>query len=173
LLVFACTRRSFFTPGYVIAYLDRYGKIIPGSTAEVTEDYDPLLRPSEQGGILTNLVNPIFLTLSFMNCKNVETKAIPVSRQRVKRRRKQNQPGRIVFKTLKIDPIGKSRDSSGTGDGTKKAFHICAGHFKTYTDAAPLFGKIVGTFWWPHHVRGSKSRGEVRKDYELGEVKND
>jgi len=39
--------------------------------------------------------------------------------------------------------------------------------WKTYTKDAPLFGnpKLVGDFWVPSHVRGSKQAGFISKDY--------
>ena len=41
------------------------------------------------------------------------------------------------------------------------------GHFKTYTDAAPLFGQFVGTYWWEQSIAGKKSNRVVVKDYEM------
>ena len=40
------------------------------------------------------------------------------------------------------------------------------GHFATYTDEAPLFGKFTGTYWRRPTKRGAKRHGEVIKDYE-------
>ena len=51
--------------------------------------------------------------------------------------------------------------------GIKKALHICRGHFVTYTPKHPLFGKYVGTFWKPDHVRGNAKNGIVLKDYKV------
>jgi hypothetical protein len=58
------------------------------------------------------------------------------------------------------------------GDGDSKGawtnrVHLCRGHFATYTDQAPLFGKYVGRFWIPPHARGDRARGIVIKDYEV------
>ncbi len=47
------------------------------------------------------------------------------------------------------------------------AFHMCRGHFKTYTEDAPLFGKYAGTFWWQPQARGKKENGTIIKDYEV------
>jgi len=41
------------------------------------------------------------------------------------------------------------------------------GHFKTYTKDKPLFGKLVGKYWFKPHARGNKKKGVVVKDYSL------
>lgn len=52
-------------------------------------------------------------------------------------------------------------------NGLKKALHICRGHFANYSPEHPLFGKYVGQFWKPSHVRGSIGSGAVVKDYKI------
>jgi hypothetical protein len=52
-------------------------------------------------------------------------------------------------------------------NGLRSALHICRGHFKSYTEDAPLFGKHTGTYWWADRVRGDRSRGRVEKDYAV------
>lgn len=47
------------------------------------------------------------------------------------------------------------------------AFHMCRGHFKTYTEDAPLFGKYAGTFWWQPQARGKAENGTITKDYSV------
>ena len=51
--------------------------------------------------------------------------------------------------------------------GEKLRGHIARGHWKNYTEDKPLFGKLVGTYWWESQFRGSKKKGVVIKDYEL------
>jgi hypothetical protein len=45
--------------------------------------------------------------------------------------------------------------------------HLCRGHFKTYTDDNPLFGKHVGKYYWQPSIRGKNKKGIVAKDYSL------
>jgi hypothetical protein len=45
--------------------------------------------------------------------------------------------------------------------------HICRGHLRTYTEEKPLFGKVIGTFFIPAHLRGDEKVGTVVKDYQL------
>lgn len=51
--------------------------------------------------------------------------------------------------------------------GLRRALHICRGHFKTYTEERPLFGRYAGTFFFRDHARGAKESGEVKKDYDV------
>jgi hypothetical protein len=51
--------------------------------------------------------------------------------------------------------------------GALMAQHQQRGHFKTFTEDAPLFGTKTGTFWWAPHVRGNASAGKVVKGFEI------
>ena len=77
---------------------------------------------------------------------------------------------RIRFYTLEINPMREVLRREGQAErvGLVRALHICRGHFATYTPEHPLFGKYVGTFWRPDHVRGSREAGEVNKNYSVG-----
>lgn len=45
--------------------------------------------------------------------------------------------------------------------------HLARGHFKTFTEDAPLLGKHVGTYWWGRQLRGQEGRGVIEKTYTL------
>ena len=47
---------------------------------------------------------------------------------------------------------------------------VLRGHFKTFTEDAPLFGKVVGTFWWGWQVRGTAKNGVIVSDYKIGDA---
>jgi len=127
-----------------------------------------------QGGwLLDNSVtmHPFYLALSFLHCKNVQMKTTdlkgtPLAKSRVK---KHGVPGALKFHILEIDAITKILNEMGRAgsEGLKHALHICRGHFKTYTEDAPLFGKHVGTYWWDNRVRGTSERGISIKDYSI------
>lgn len=110
-----------------------------------------------------------FLAISLMHCKNVvkvpaPPPPVPVIKQWERR-------GRPFLKeyTLDIHPMKRVLATEGgmATNGIKKALHICRGHFATYTDDNPLFGKVTGTFWKPMHTRGSSEIGEIKKDYRI------
>lgn len=106
------------------------------------------------------------LGLSFLNCKNIVL--VDKEWESAKSNNpKAPKPPTITFKTLSIEPMRKVLRTEGQSEtvGIKRALHICRGHFAHYTEERPLFGRLTGDFWIPNHVRGSKERGEVIKDY--------
>jgi len=103
-----------------------------------------------------------FLAMSFMHCKNVELEkgpAIPVALQKARAKKGKHQLFR--YKTLIVEPIRKMVEEHVGGDisMTRKALHICRGHFKDYRQRG-LFGKVRGTFWWGMQTRGAISDGD-------------
>ena len=67
-------------------------------------------------------------------------------------------------------PIRRTTGKPTAKQEPQRRHHSVRGHFKTYTEAAPLFGRIVATVWVPAHERG-KATGDVTKDYRLVERK--
>jgi hypothetical protein len=115
---------------------------------------------------LTVIENAILL----LNCKNIITKNnYPDEKLNNARRRKGKQP-LFSYKTLHLNvpssnKKGKNISIVETNDHNR--IHFCRGHFKSYTQDAPLFGKIVGLWWWQAHVRGQNKDGIVMKDYSI------
>ena len=77
---------------------------------------------------------------------------------------------KLQYKVLKVYAPGKKIEDavplvSRNGNETIMPHHYCRGHFATYTEEKPLFGKYSGKFWIPAHVRGSVKNGAVVKDY--------
>lgn len=111
----------------------------------------------------------VALAMSFMHCKNVDRRTVvPSPIERMPWKKKYGRP-LARYEVLDIDPMKKTLESEGgaSENGLKKALHICRGHFATYTEDAPLFGKITGTFWRSQHLRGSAKSGVVVKDYNV------
>jgi hypothetical protein len=105
------------------------------------------------------------LAISFCHCKNVtRTEHTDDRGERFHRREK---VPKFKYYVLNIDPMRETLRREGrSGEvGIAKALHICRGHFATYSADHPLFGKYVGTFWRPDHVRGKAEAGVVAKDY--------
>lgn len=112
---------------------------------------------------------PLFLSISFMNCRNVERVERLPSRHEIREAKRRDLPAPAKFYTLQIDPMQKTLGTEGgiAHNGLKKALHICRGHFSHYTEDKPLFGKYAGQFWIPAHVRGTADAGIVAKDYRI------
>lgn len=115
-----------------------------------------------------HITNVLFAT-TFSHCNNVEyyDKSHPKSLQKANKKR-----GKIPQETYRVLDIGglkkqaKSESNSSQGE-LSTALHICRGHFKTYTEEKPLFGKITGTVWCPPHQRGTIDQGKINKEYNI------
>lgn len=117
----------------------------------------------------STLIFAPLLALSFLHCKNVTI--IDNNAPRAERRRAEREGTKppVTFKTLDIRPMQEvlRREGNIEKTGLKMALHICRGHFATYSEERPLFGRVAGTFWKPMHVRGSAKEGVVVKDYAV------
>jgi hypothetical protein len=118
---------------------------------------------------ILNMVYPVFLTISFLHCKNVsleqQTPPAPLSK---KFQKKYGRP-LVRYHTLNIEPMRQVLKHEGQSEqtGLKRALHLCRGHFKDYSKGNGLFGKYKGLYWWDSNVRGSVSEGIVDKDYKV------
>jgi hypothetical protein len=114
------------------------------------------------------MLQPLLLAITFAHCKNVKIVDRVGNSTRVRKDRGTAMPD-DRWRVLQIDPMRqllKGDGREGSGD-LQRAMHICRGHFKTYDEDHPLFGKILGTFWWSAHVRGNPAFGFVEKEYAV------
>jgi hypothetical protein len=121
---------------------------------------------------LQNALIPVFLSICFMNCKNISLDKSPEWPEKLQKSRiRKGKLPLIRHHTIIIDGIKKIiKEAQNGNDGiSPKALHICRGHFKNF-DEHPLFGKYRGTYWWPQQMRGSKAFGEITKDYKINAV---
>jgi hypothetical protein len=115
-------------------------------------------------------LKPLLLAVSFLHCKNVKSIAQSPPAKVQKKRLSAGKPPLCTYHILNIQPMRQVlvREGGGeTGTAGQRAFHICRGHFKTYSSEKPLLGRAAGTFWWPQQVRGSKQHGVVVSDANL------
>lgn len=115
---------------------------------------------------------PVLFSISLTHCRNVsvvENDGLYISRQERRRAERRGDPPALKFYTLEIGAITRALREEGGAEktGLKRALHICRGHFATYTEEKPLFGKYAGRFWVPAHVRGTTEAGQVIKDYSV------
>jgi hypothetical protein len=115
------------------------------------------------------LLEPLWLGLSFANCVNVDL--VPGRPRRVDRRQWKRKSGEDMMEYRTIQLGGRtSRRQDGGGRGevaNHQKLHLVRGHFKTFTEKAPLLGKHVGTYWFPQQMRGSKKEGVIVHDYNI------
>ena len=118
------------------------------------------------------LVEPAMVALDLLHCKNIELAAAPQDYPRRVRRRLerkgQKPPEHHVLLVDGKHPLRLSAPAPDDPDaGPQVAHHRVRGHFATYTEERPLFGKYSGRFWIPPHVRGSRQVGEVTAEYQV------
>lgn len=112
------------------------------------------------------------LFLDILNCNNVITKDV-IPPEKLNRKRVRN--GKLPLYSYKILEVVKGKPktkNAGSVPWDYKSpeavrFHLCRGHFKTFTEERPLFGKYSGTFWWNPQSRGDRSKGVVEKEYSV------
>jgi hypothetical protein len=129
--------------------------------------------PEEQrlawGGYFLSMFASALLAISFMHCKNVDVVRVdPPPKLSRKAARQRGSPLNSYY-VLDIQPMRRVLDTEGEAgaNGLRHALHICRGHFKTFTEEAPLFGRHVGTYWWDAQARGTTEMGAIEKDYRV------
>lgn len=119
---------------------------------------------------LTNYEPCLYLTFTFCNCSNVKIEDVTDDIQPIAKLRRRFALPEVKRYTLNI--AGHvSRPSRDYNEGPQGVmpFHLCRGHFATYTADKPMFGnpKLVGRYWHPPHMKGKKENGEIIKDYAI------
>lgn len=155
-------------------YNDEFIGICDKSVVSTTESYGLMNAQLERDSSdcykeLEAMVKFVLYSNILLNCKNVSTDAHDFpNRRSISHYKKTGKPYFEKYYTLKVKLPGKKHTAgSGENGGWSNAFHIYRGHFKTYTEAAPLFGKFTGTYWWESGIRGNLETGIIDKDYEL------
>lgn len=136
---------------------------------QLQDDVQRLAYECDFALLAVDALDSLLLAISFMHCKNVAVSPVdPPTKLSRKYERKHGRP-LTRYHVLEIEPMKRVLKTEGRSDevGLKKALHIARGHFRTYSEEKPLFGKFAGTVWVPQHLRGSKDRGQVKKDYAV------
>jgi hypothetical protein len=105
--------------------------------------------------------------LLLLNCKNIETEDNQPPSKLNRKRSKNGKQELFTYKTLVLRLPSNRKQTHGNDDVNNNItrIHLCRGHFKIFTEDAPLFGRYTGLYWWDPHVRGDKTKGLVVKDY--------
>ena len=107
-----------------------------------------------------------------LSCKNITTDVIKAPIALNKKRCRGGKKPVYDYHILKVHvPNKTSRHGHAPQDPLNHVrVHLCRGHIKTYTIEKPLFGHLVGDYWWQPHVRGQNRDGVVMKDYNIKTV---
>lgn len=183
--------KLFNNLGRADVMLDSHGSIVRLTGAPISQYMDVAINPELKAAInkerawffkavgnadpeiacnamLTDFVCSSLLVLGMLHCKNVELYERPMSSKQLRHRQKHNRPSERFY-SLRVTGKGArvGADALRVPSGQRNALHWCRGHFRTYTDDAPLFGRITGTFWVDPHIRGSRGVGKVDKLYTI------
>jgi hypothetical protein len=126
-------------------------------------DYEEFRQEQHESLYCLYVIRSVLLLLS---CKNIGTEKQEPPVALNKKRQKAGKQPLFTYHTLVLKPFGKHQESIPR-DLWNNRIHLMRGHFKTYTEEKPLFGHIIGRFWWQPCVRGRNKRGVVMKDYEV------
>lgn len=114
------------------------------------------------------------MALNLINCKNVTTAPAGVVQQRRTGTQKRRGVQPIRYHTIVLPGMTVERRSATRkqqrANHDQMGHHMVRGHFKSFTKDAPLLGKHTGTYWWGWQTRGSKAKGEVKADYQIGDT---
>jgi hypothetical protein len=111
-------------------------------------------------------VNIFFM---LVDCKNITSEIVYPSAGMNRKRKRRGELPLMEYRVLNVDMPAKRPKGQGeqAKTGIKQRVHLCRGHFKEYTEDAPLFGRFTGRYWWQPHVRGDKKQGMIVKDYAV------
>jgi hypothetical protein len=129
-------------------------------------DIDKIKQQSYEDADEITALNHVLLLLG---CKNIVTEKVFPDEKINTRRKKKGKTPIQCYRVLRVAPA-TSRQKSIPKNLWENAIHLTRGHFKTYTKDSPLFGSIVGRYWWQPSVRGSKKNGIVIKDYDCSQL---
>lgn len=126
---------------------------------------DPMLQTCI--GLVMHSLRITMWASAFMHVKNAIIEDVEPELAPSKKHERRYGTPLTRYKILKIKQMGIKHSEGKGGKHAPPAIHIAAGHFKTFTQEAPLFGHAVGTYWWNEQVRGNPVHGKIIKDYDV------
>ncbi len=108
------------------------------------------------------------VTFSLLNCRNVVSIDVEPSPALTRNRLRKGKAPLYRYHELRVTPFKprRTRNADHPTGGEPVAIHFVRGHFKEYTAERPLFGRLVGLWWWQPHLAGRAKR-IVDKDYRI------
>jgi hypothetical protein len=141
------------------------GRIKSRWLVNVPDGFDMKQKSKEDVGDLSLL----YLTLLLLGCKNIRTEKILASEKLNQKRIRNGKLPIFDYKVLNVFIPGNKQNKQADKQEplSHNRIHLCRGHFKEYTLEKPLFGFLVGRYWWQPSVRGRNKKGIVMKDYKI------
>lgn len=128
-------------------------------------------RATKNGAVMDaipdDMIAMLLAAMAMFHVRNIGTREHAIPRHIRRRLQKDGFQGPMIYRTLTLRPFTEDaemekRNRMPTGE---RALHLVRGHFATYTSAAPMLGRYIGTFWRPEHLAGNGGTGNVRKTY--------
>lgn len=117
------------------------------------------------------MLRVVALSFTFANCANVKLEDATTDLAPSEKIRRRLKLPCVKRYTLNIEGHStKPRANGEPGQTGVLPFHLCRGHFATYTADKPRLGRLsdgVGRFWIKPHMRGREERGRIEKDYAI------
>ncbi len=112
--------------------------------------------------VVESELGPACYALHMLSCKNVEIERVEPSRQERRERERKGHLRPNEYRIIVRLPGKKSYTVAGPkriGD-PEVTPHMVRGHFSEYTESGRLFGKYVGRYWIPAHIRGKREEND-------------
>ncbi len=122
---------------------------------------------------LNFLFKPALFAIGLMHCKNTQVREAdqPAKWRKAYERRHHRLP--LTYKVIHVSQFKEAMDANGRLRGSvgnsPYRLHQVRGHYKTYTQEAPLFGKLTGRFFWSEQFRGKQGAGVIKHRYEINQ----
>lgn len=154
--------------GSCLLSIDDNGRLVPRASGVWVHPAKPNLNPAgykDVGIYLRDAMLFLCYALAFISCSNIGLRKIDPPEKVQKKRRRNGKLPLVSYHVAEIKPHTTSPSKFNGIPLNHNRVHLCRGHFATYTEEKPLFGKHIGTYWVPAHVRGRNKKGIVLKDY--------
>jgi len=168
---------DYDTGGMNMSQIINTMKAIPGNVYPV-----PMLDPETTAEHIPdevvagdmNRLKLIEMAVRLLNCNNIITEVVDRSFKRKvgKKVKKFTSKNKFEYHVLKYTMPKKTKKYiNSENTGRKHKVHMCHGFYRHYIDdgiSKGMFGRgIFGRFWIADHVRGSKKKGIIVKDYNI------
>ncbi len=155
---------------------DKYVHKLPSVMHAVTGSFEDGLVVTVAEGLMngekTDAFNghfaPAWLAVAWMNCRNLALVTHQTNPKLARKRRKHGAFVGMDYRRIVVNSAYSKRWEASSGVAASR-FHTVRGHLATYTPEKPMFGKYVGTFWKPSHVRGNADLGRINHEYHVAD----
>jgi hypothetical protein len=116
---------------------------------------------------ILHTADTILTAVTLLNTKNIVARPVDPPPRLQQAREAAGKLPLYRYHVLVVRPFATERETSlSAGTGLPVGIHWRRGHWKRYTEAAPMLGKHIGRFWFNRTLAGH-ARRIVDKDYQI------